>query len=338
MKGASVGTRAVISLLSLALVATLAWGGYWFAGARALERAVAQQLETNPFFSATSHRVRGFPNRFDLTLSEPSLSQPGLSWRAPFVQIFALTYRPHHLIAVFAHDQEFVIDGATFGLHSRDMRASLVMAPETALPLERLALVIDRPELRSATATHRAEALRFATRALSPTRHQAVVELQTLFADTALMAALDPAGHWPRRLDLLSLEVEAEYDRALDRHALAGPPPYLVSLALTRARLAFDGIVLGASGRLEADAWGLLSGPLTLEISGWPALLERLREAGLIAPDEAALWQRTLQGLADPADPTRLEAPLAVREGLVRLGPLTLGSLPPLFPATAPGI
>ncbi|MFN3954917.1 MAG: DUF2125 domain-containing protein [Pararhodobacter sp.] len=332
------GIRAVIGLLSVAVLATLAWGGYWFAGARALDRAVVQQLETNPFFSADSHRVRGFPNRFDLTLNEPSLSQPGLSWRAPFVQFFALSYRPHHLIAVFAHDQEFVIAGTAFALHSRDMRASLVMAPEAALPLERLALVVERPELRSSTATHRAEALRFATRALTSTRHQAVLELQTLFADTAMMAALDPAGHWPRRLDLLSLEIEAEFDRALDRHAMAGPPPYLVGLALTRARLAFDGIALTASGRLEADALGLLSGPLTLEISGWPALLERLREAGLIAPEEAVLWQRTLQGLADPADPARLEAQLAVREGLVRLGPLVLGSLPPLFQTPAPGI
>ena len=325
------GIRAVFGLLAAAVLATLAWGGYWFVGARALDRTVAQNLETNPFFSAAGYSVRGFPNRFDLTLDAPELDQPGLSWRAPFVQFFALSYRPYHLIAVFPHDQEFVIEGNALGLHSRDMRASLVMAPQPALPLERFALVIEAPELRSESATHRAEQARFASRALSPSRHEAAFELRTLFPDTALMAELDPAGHWPRRVDLLALTLEAEFDRALDRAALSGPPPLLRSLAVTGAQLAFEGISLSATGRLEAGPLGLLSGEVTLQLQGWPALLARLEQAGLITPEAAALTTRSFGALADPSTPERLEAPLALRDGQLMLGPLVLGTLPPIF-------
>lgn len=323
--------RTVFGLLAAAVLATLAWGGYWFIGARALDRAVTQNIENNPFFSATGHRLRGFPNRFDLTLNEPRLDQPGLAWRAPFVQFFALSYRPHHLIAVFPHDQEFVIDGTGFALHSRDMRASLVMTPGTALPLERLALVIEAPEWRSEGSVHRAETLRFATRALSSTRHEAAIELHRLFPDTALMAALDPQGHLPRRLEVLGLELEAEFDRPLDRRMLGEAGPQLQTLALTGGQLAFGAVSLRASGRLEADALGRLSGPVALQISGWPALLEQLQAAGMIGPDEAALWARSLQGMADPARPEQLEAALVLRENRVMLGPLVLGSLPPIF-------
>ncbi len=327
--------RSILALLSLAVFATLAWGGYWFVGARALDRSVAQALQDNGQFDAADHRVRGFPNRFDLTLDQPRLTAPGLAWQAPFVQVFALTYRPHHVIVVFANDQRFDLGGETALLHSADLRASVVAAPRLSLALERSALVAELPEVSVAGQTHRADALRLASRALAPERHEMVIEIENGFPDAGLMNALDPGAHWPRRFDVLRLEGEALFDRPLDREALQGRTPALAGLALTGGRIAWrEGDVtidLRATGRLEADSAGRLSGPLTLEVTQWRALMRRARDAGMMPADHAQLAEMALESMVDPENPDQLEVALQLRGGDILLGPVVLGSLPPLF-------
>ncbi|MCC5971927.1 MAG: DUF2125 domain-containing protein [Pararhodobacter sp.] len=323
--------RVIWALLSVAVIATLGWGGYWFVGARAMDRTVERVLAGNPAFSAASHSVLGFPNRFDLTLNEPRVEQGGMAWRAPFVQFFALSYRLNHVIAVFAHDQQFSLLGQEMSLHTEDMRASLVMAPGLALALERFALVAEAPALQSAGETHRADAARLATRAQDSHRHQAVIEVERAFPDPARMAAIDPAGHWPRRFDVLRLEAELEFDRPLDRHVLEGAEPRLVGLALTGARVVFDGVSITATGRLSPDARGNLSGEAVLTVTGWRELMQRARESGLMPAEHDTLATMALQSMTDPDNPERLEAPFVMRDGDVMLGPLVLGSVPPLF-------
>lgn len=322
--------RVIWGLLAVAVLATLGWGGYWFAGARAMDHAVTRVLQGNPAVSAASHSLQGFPNRFDLTLDAPQVAQGGLRWRAPFVQFFALSYRLNHVIAVFAQDQQFDIEGREFSLHTQDMRASLVMTPGLDLPVERVALVAEAPALRSLNETHRADTARLASRALEGARHALVIELENAFPDPAALNAQDPHGHWPRRFDVIRLEGEVALDRALDRHALNGAPPQVIGLALTGGRLVFDGITINASGRLEPDAQGYLSGEMVLAITGWRELMRRARDAGLMPAEHDTLVTLALQSMTDPANPERLEAPFAVRAGDILLGPVVLGSLPPL--------
>jgi len=323
--------RLIWALLAVAVLGAAAWGGYWFIGARAMDRAVALALERNPAFTAESHKVRGFPNRFDLTLSAPQLAQGAVQWRAPFIQFFALSYRLNHVIAVFAHDQLFSVNGQEMTLHSADMRASLVMAPDLSLPLERFALVAQAPALRISDETHRADALRLASQAQAPWRHRLVIELENAFPDPAAMASIDPQGHWPRRFEAIALEGEVEFDRPLDRQALESLPPRLSGWALTRARLVFEGGAVEARGRLIPDARGLLSGEVVLELRGWRDLIRRARDAGLMPEEHEAFIMLALQGMSDAQDPERLEVPLSVRAGVVSLGPVVLGAIPPVF-------
>ncbi len=323
--------RVIWALLAVAVIATIGWGGYWFMGARALDRAVSTVLQRNPAVSAESHSLQGFPNRFDLTLNAPQVTQGALQWRAPFVQIFALSYRLNHMIAVFAHDQNITVLGQELTLHTEDMRASLVMEPGLTLPLERFALVAESPALRSAHEAHHADTARIASHALDARRHRMVIELENAFPDPSTMAALDPQGHWPRRFDVIRLEGEAEFDRPLDRHALETVPPRLLELALTGARLVFDGSAVTARGRLIPDAQGYLSGEMVLEVQGWRALMRRARDAGLMPAEHDMLVTMAMQSMADPENPERLEAPLAVRAGDIMLGPVMLGSIPPIY-------
>lgn len=318
-------------LAIIAVVAAAAWGAYWVVGARALDRTVTRIVANNPVAEAQSHHVRGFPNRFDLTLSEPRLQAGALQWQAPFLQVFALSYRPHHVIVVFPHDQQARVAGREAALHSADARASLVMSPNLDLPLERLALVVESPELRIDGANHSAEALRIASRSIDPRLHEMVIEIESPFPDAAILDARDPEGHLPRRLDVLRLEGQVQFDRPLDRSALAGPPPRPLAVQLTGARTRFDGIDLVAEGTVEPDEAGRLSGPVTLTITGWPALLQRLSDAGMIDADQAGFLRPMLAGMAAPDSPDRIELSLTLREGALTVGPVTLVRIPPLF-------
>lgn len=323
-------------LLAAAILATLAWGGYWFVGARALDRAVNATLGANTALTADSYVVRGFPNRFDLTLTEPRLTLQGFDWRAPFVQIFALSYRPHHVIAVFPHDMGLILDGQAVALSSTDMRASVVMDPTADLPLNRTSVVAQGPVLSSRSETHRADTVRLATRrndqasALMPT-HDWVIEAETVFPDTGLLDALDPDAVWPRRYDILRVEGQLATDIALDRHALsAAYPPGLTDLVLTGARVHWDGVRIDASGRLQADALGRLSGTVSLRITGVADLWTRVESAGLIAPEYLPLARATVSGLVRPAEPDHIDAVLVLRDGSVMFGPVPLLTLPRL--------
>lgn len=327
--------RAILVLLSLAVLATLGWGAYWFAGARTLDRATEQTLANSAQLDAESHHVRGFPNRFDLTVNAPRFTAPGLAWQSPFIQFFALTYRPNHLIAVFASDQRFDFGGEAVAVHSADMRASIVLQRDPSLTLQRSALVAEGISLALTSETHRADALRLASRALTPERHELVLEIENAFPDNALMNMIDPPALWPRRFDILRMEGEIVLDRALDRHAVQGQPAALLNLALTGGRIAWteggNTVDLRARGRLEPDDTGRLSGSMTLEVTQWRALMRRARDGGMVAPDHAALAEMALQSMIDPDDPNRLEVTLNLRAGDILLGPVVLGSLPPLF-------
>jgi hypothetical protein len=318
-------------LAVLAVLATAIWCGYWVVGSRALDRVIGEALVAVPEVSVEEYAIRGFPNRFDVTLTQPRVDVDGWRWTAPFVQFFALTYKPHHLLAVFAHDQALADANHAAVLHSDDLRASLVMEPSLALPLERFTLVGTGLELQLDGDSHRAEALRAASRRITATEHDLVFLLDTVFPDPAVMDRLDPEGIWPRRYDILRLDARAETDRPLDRHLMDGVQPHLVDFAFTGLQVFYDGVEIVASGALRPDAEGRLSGDVTLSVTGWRDLMRRARDAGLMPDEHDALVSMALQGLTTADNPERIEAAFSISNGVIRMGPLTLGQLPPLF-------
>lgn len=319
------------ALAVLAIVATLAWCGYWLVGARALDHAITTGLDRIAQVEVTDHSIRGFPSRFDVTLSEPRVTASGLRWSSPFVQVFALSYRLNHLIAVFAHDQRLLGFGLDAVLHSDDLRASLVLEAGLDLPLDRISLVGQQLELSMSGETHQIEGLRAASRRLSEREHEVVLVLETAFPDSALMNRIDPDRNWPRRFDVLRLGVELEVDRPLDRTLIGGPEPRLQRITFTEARIAWQGTDVTATGRLTVGEDGFLSGDMALSVIGWRALMQAARTAGLMPEQHDALIAMALQGLVNTDDPNRIDAAFAVVDGVVSMGPITVGQIPALF-------
>ncbi|MCA2010049.1 DUF2125 domain-containing protein [Cereibacter sphaeroides] len=321
--------RAIKGLTVLAVLAVLAWGAYWFIGVRALDRAIAAGLAHRPEVQVDRYEIHGFPNRFDVTFDAPRIEAAGVSWSTPFLQLFALTYKPQHLVAVMAPDQILNANGQELLIHSEDLRASLVMQPSLDLPLERLAVVGHVLDLQLADETHALDTLRLGTRRLADRVHEVALVAEGLFPDPALMDRLDPQVLWPRRFERLRASAELEFDRVLDRHLADGVLPRLTRVTLTGFDAAWPGVDVTATGRLTPGPDGMLSGDVTLQVTGWEALLDELRQAGMLDDGTQAMLLTTLGSMTTEGN-DQLDIPLTVAEGDLRLGPLLLGTLPRL--------
>ena len=125
--------------LMVALVAL--WSGYWFVGSNAVRKGVngwfADAAAQGLVAENTGVTVAGFPNRWDLTVEGLQLADldAAFGWKAPFVQVFAMTWKPWHIIAAFPPEQTVFVPDDVITLTSEDLKASLRAAPSTDLPL-----------------------------------------------------------------------------------------------------------------------------------------------------------------------------------------------------------
>jgi hypothetical protein len=325
--------RAIFTLVG---VLAVAWCGYWFVGARfvtqAAEAALVQAREQGLRAEATDVTVRGFPNRFDLTVSSPDLADPasGFGWTAPFVQILALTYRPWHVIAAFAPEQQVTTPAGIFTLTAGKLQASLRARPTRALPLDRMTLVgSDLTLLAPGGVRMTAPELRFATRDLEGTglRHEIGLELTGLAPDPGWL----PEGTGlPAVLDRLHLDADLVFSAPIDRNA-PQTRPELTGLSLHEGLLIWGDLALHAKGNLVPDAAGLAEGSLTLRATNWQRLLPAMVAAGLLKPEVAQTWTRMLSVMAQQSgDPSTIDLTLRFAQGRVSLGPLPLGPAPRL--------
>lgn len=319
-------------LAGVIVVLALLYGGYWFVGAGAAERGALAALDRLQARGVVVQHggvsVAGFPSRFDLTLTEPALSDParGLGWSAAFAQVFSLSYKPWHLIAALPETQQITLPGQQLVLATTRMQGSLVMKPAPDLPLAALDAVAEGVSLRSdlgwalalASANLRlAEgeggAYQLAVRALD------VVPDQRLVAGTRLPETLE-------RIDLLA---DVSFDRV---PALRdGAAPVVQRVVVQEAHVIWGPVKLLAKGDLLADATGRAEGRLDLRIEGWQAALDAVQSLQLI-PDRflplltGVLTQMELAS----GEPGVIALPLTFQNGLASLGPVPLGPAPRL--------
>lgn len=321
-------------LLWIVVAASALWSGYWFAGRAAVERGAQGALEAaaaQGFVAQAGIAVQGFPNRFDLTLTEPRLGDParGLLWEAPFAQVFALSYKPWHLIAVLPPEQRLMTPAGAFALTAGDLRASLVSAPSPDLPLERLAVAGQALALVGPDGSRlSAESARLATRrdASAPHAHEVGLDVTGLAPDPAraALAGLPPAA------ETLRIVAVAALTAPLDRHA-GTVPPMLDRLTLREVTFRWGPAALSATGEIVADAQGRAQGTIDIRITDWRRMLDAATALGLIRPEMAPTWAEMARRLAEAAGSgDDLSLPLRMEGGRLSLGPLPLGAAPQL--------
>ncbi|MFO1176779.1 MAG: DUF2125 domain-containing protein [Paracoccaceae bacterium] len=321
-------------LWTTALAAGL-YAGYWFVGSHyALQGAeqalAAMKAEGRADYGAVS--LAGFPSRFDLTIEQPRMmSADGrMAWAAPFLQLFALSYRPNNLIAVWPHDQTLSVGPEQLNLHSDDMRASVNLAATTQLALDHATL--DSRGLRLGRADGGAllaDRLLLASRqAGSAAEHEVVLVLDGLAADPALKQAIDPTGALPATADQAKFDAVLAFDRPLDR-TLADGGPQLQAIHQIAGHFAWGPVALDLTGDITIDANRDANGNVTLAAHNWRKLFDMAVSAHLIPAANAPRIEKLLESLANQSgEKDVLKLPLSLSDGLVHFGPLPLMPLP----------
>lgn len=319
-------------LLRVVILAALLWGGWWFAASTALERGAVAAFDAMAARGLLATRsdltVKGFPNRLDLTLTDPAVTDPatGTGYRTASIRLYTLTWRPWHIIAGFAPEQRLATPAGDVVLTSDRMQASLVLQPNTALGLDRMALAGDGVALAppGGAAPIGAETVRLATR-LDPTRdnsHEIGLDI------TGLTPGLPTGTALPPRAERLRIVAFAGFSAPIDRFT-GETRPELLQLEVKEALLAWGDILLTAQGSLVADPQGLAEGRIVIRLDNWETALAAATTLGLIRPEIAPTWAEFARRLAETSgDPRRIDLPLTMAGGRMSLGPLPLGPAP----------
>ena len=328
------------ALLTLIVIATLGWSGYWFVGQRGLEQAFGQWFDTRRaegWVAETSDlSVLGFPNRFDTSFDDLALADPdtGLAWEAPFFQILTLSYRPNHVIAVWPDDQIIATPQDKFRVQSTDMRASLVIAPNTALAPERATLTAEflrvaplaRPDDTTALT-----ALTLAAERNDGASYRLGLSAEGLSPSTPWRARLDPKNTLPAQLAGLRADMTVSFDKPWDRTAIEDARPQPTHIKLDLADAAWGQLQLQAAGEVSVDAAGQPTGEITIKARNWRDILDLAVASGAVPESLAKTLESGLSMMAQMAgNQQTLDIPLGFRNGRVMLGPIPLGPAPVL--------
>jgi hypothetical protein len=316
-------------------VLAVLWSGYWFIGARAVEKGAtdwfAAQSANGMVAEYGDLNVSGFPNRFDLTVTQVDLVNPvtGRRWQVPLVQVFAMTWKPWHIIAVLGREQRIELAGQSIILTTGDARASVVFQPNTDLGLARVSASATEVKVVSSLGWAVAgDVLELHTRLNETTAnaHDIAVDGTNLVPDPALIAGTG----LPDRISALRLRMTAALSAPLDRNA-GETQPRVTGWRVDEGTLQWGDLSVDAKGEIAANADGLAEGRIDIRVKGWRLAMPALANAGAVKPEVAQTVENLLTAMAaQSGDPDVLVLPLVFANGRGTLGPLPLGPAPRL--------
>ncbi|MEM9796795.1 MAG: DUF2125 domain-containing protein [Pseudomonadota bacterium] len=307
-------------LVILVTVAALAWSGWWWLGASALERgldaAVTAARSDGWQIDYEGASVRGFPNRFDTTLTDVTITPPdgSITWQGPFLQALALSYRPNHVIAVAPPEQRLSLPDGTVDIRSDDLRGSAIFSASAEPVLRRATIVADTLTVEGAGLRASMAAGQLALReAEAPAAYDVAASLSDLDLG-------DAVGLQPGIIDRIDVDSTLQLDAPITVTGTTPPSP--TEIQVRRAEIAWSDALLSATGTLRLDHLGRPSGDLLLEADGWQSLFDTLQQEGLIPSDQAPLLRAGLEGMAVDG---RVEIPITIDAGQIRIGAIPLG-------------
>ena len=315
-------------LFIVTLIAAALWSAWWFSGRaallRRLETGIAQMRRDGWTVDYADLSVTGFPNRFDTNVDAPSIVSPdgAFALDAPFLQVFALSYRPQQIIAVAP--PTMVVRGP-FGLvdvRAEDLRASATLALSIPPEPETATMVGTDVNVTAGEIGATAPALQVAARRAAevPERWDVAASFGGLEMSEALRALVDPESALPRTVQ----RFEADATVTLT------PGGGLGAVTLRDATLAWGEMRASLAGAAEIGPDGVPEGAFTLDLRGWNDALAWLEGLGVVPPERAPLIRAGLEGMA--ADDGAVSAELTLTGGQMRLGAVPIGPAPRIPP------
>ena len=324
-------------LLFVIIAAAALYAGYWFFGANGASAGFTRWFEDRRaegwVAEYESINTRGFPSRFDTTITDISLADPdtGVAYAAPFLQIFALSYKPEHLIAVWPNEQTI---GSPFGkaaITSADMRASLIVKKSAALALEKANFAAEDVSAKMEDgAIYGASNILIAVEQVATTQssYHFGVEARDVAIPQPARLRLE-AGLLPEKLERAHGDVTIAFDKPWDLNALQAerPQPTRIEVKLIEAK--WGQLDLRLAGAFDVDSAGRANGQVTIKAQNWRDILALGVATGAVPqqlqrPIEQGL--SLLSGLS--GNRNTLDLPLTLDNGQMKLGPIPIGPAP----------
>lgn len=333
-------------LISLVTILFVLWGGYWFVGSTALETGLKDYLSSehtakDPIHIAYSDlTVRGFPNRFDTRLNDISVTDKAghVSWRAPFFQIHALSYKPYHIIAALPNSQTLQLPDQALQITSDEIKGSVVFNAgsllEKALEIDHSSIVIRNLNVSSDIGWKTAiKQGNVATRQTptEPLHYDLAASASVIALPRSLRAVIDPKQQQPATLNRAALDSTLTFTHPWNLLATRDKTPKLAEVAVKGMTILWGEVQLQASGTLQIDRRGYPEGTLDLVATNWQEMYQLAEDANVVDPDFAQTIQNGLKVLANmSAGENVIKAPLNFANGQMLLGPWPIGPAPRL--------
>jgi hypothetical protein len=325
-------------LLTWVLVVAGIWMGLWAAGSVIYEKSLRGWIDARRVdgwaADVSALEVNGFPSRFDTTISDIRLADPGtgIAWSAPFVQFLSLAYKPYQVIAVLPESHVFSTPLQTLTISHDRARGSLFLEPSTSLPLDRAIVVIEAGEVSStlgwkiSLTEGRLAAERVAA---SENTYRIGAELTGFAPSLETKTMLDPGGVLPTTVETMHLDATVRFTAPWDRRAIEVARPQVTNIALDDLSANWGNVTFRATGELSVDDAGVPSGRITVRAVEWRRLLEMAIGTGLLADTFRPALEGALELMAAlEGRPDTLDAPLTFESGFVSFGPIPLGPAP----------
>lgn len=334
-------------LMVLIVLLTAIWSGYWVVGSNAIRQgaedffanAAAQGLVAEK----TAVTVQGFPNRFDLQVDGLRLVDPdtGTAWEAPFVQVFAMTWKPWHIIAALPPTQQVTLPDQKLSVSSDGVRASVRAKPATDLPLA--AVIVEGNSLTAVSSAGWTVGLGRSVASISadeevsnagdaPNAYVLALDVADLTPDPKAIEKIVAEAGLPPTVAVIKVLATATLSAPLDRFA-GDTNPRLTALDLSDSLITWGDLSVVAKGVITPDDQGYASGRIEIAVTNYQRLVPALVAAGAIKPEISQTVGNMLDAMAkESGDPNLLQLPLILQDGRVSLGPLPLGDAPLLLP------
>lgn len=325
-------------LLVVILAAALGWSAYWFVGSSGAKSGFTAWFDARQSegwqAEVSDITVSGYPNRFDTTFTEIALADPdtGVAWQAPFFQLFALSYKPNHVIGIWPNEQTLAFPDQSVQVTSEKMRASLVLRAGTALLLDRANFSVDTLGVQSSADWRlAANSLNLALHRQDKGFHTYRLALKSEGLAPPIAYNLPSGKSLPKTLKIVQADLFVGFDAPWDRHALEDARPQPTWIDVKTAQVTWGDLELQAAGKVTVDSTGYPNGELTLRATNWREIIAVARATDQIPTGVLNAVEQGLELLAGlSGNPKTLDIPLNFGSGATRIGPIPIGPAPRL--------
>lgn len=329
-----------LTLAALAVIGAALWGGYWFAGARVMEKALngwlADRRAEGWVAEADSLATHGFPNRFDTTFEGLRLADPEtqVGWSAPLFQILSLSYKPNHMIAVWPGRQVLQLPEQSLTVEAETMHGSFIVTPGPSLPVQTSTTEIVGATIAStrgwtATLGRGQLSMRETPDSTIADTYDFAVLLSELAPGEDFLSLVRGVSNLPETIGAASIEATIGFNAPWDRYAIERERPQPRHVTLDALSAEWGALRLAAQGDFDVDQDGVPAGEVEIKATNWREMIAVANAAGALSDEWANRLTRALEIVARlNGDPETLQVTLGFRNGLMFLGAVPIGVAP----------